>query len=196
MRHAQPEGPAGLRCQHLRGELEQVLIAPSVDRQPARAGRFGRARRLALHLQSPQPLLWQLYRSTSWRCYAASSSRCTPEPLLPGGPEAGWPGPRWECLARLRNRWFFSLGQLCVAIAELLTDLNRQPLNKLPGCRRSVFVLLDAPALRLVAAIRYAVSRRKTAKVCVIRSWSADVWNRGEVTTHREPGTSRASWPR
>ena len=41
---------------------------------------------------------------------------------------------RW-ILARLRNRQFFSLRELNLAIAELLTDLNRRPFKKLPGCR-------------------------------------------------------------
>jgi transposase len=45
---------------------------------------------------------------------------------------------RW-ILARLRNRRFFSLGELNVAIAELLVDLNQRPFKKLPGCRRSAF---------------------------------------------------------
>ena len=34
-----------------------------------------------------------------------------------------------------RNRQFFSLAELNIAIAELLVDLNRRPFKKLPGCR-------------------------------------------------------------
>ncbi len=72
---------------------------------------------------------------------------------------------RW-ILARLRNRRFFSLGELNRAIAELLTDLNNRPFKKLPGCRRSAFESLDAPALRPLPAGRYAIGRWKTgAKV-------------------------------
>ena len=71
---------------------------------------------------------------------------------------------RW-ILARLRNRRFFSLGELNVAIKELLADLNQRPFKKLPGCRRSAFELLDAPALRPLPASRYVISRWKTAKV-------------------------------
>lgn len=71
---------------------------------------------------------------------------------------------RW-ILARLRNRQFFSLGELNAAIAELLLDLNRRPFKKLPGCRRSAFELLDAPALRPLPASRYAIGRWKTVKV-------------------------------
>jgi transposase len=71
---------------------------------------------------------------------------------------------RW-ILARLRNRRFFSLGELNRAIAELLADLNQRPFKKLPGCRRSAFERLDAPVLRPLPAARFAISRWKTAKV-------------------------------
>ena len=71
---------------------------------------------------------------------------------------------RW-ILARLRNRRFFSLAELNTAIAELLIDLNSRPFKKLPGCRRSAFESLDAPALRPLPTTRYAISRWKTAKV-------------------------------
>ena len=73
---------------------------------------------------------------------------------------------RWV-LARLRNRRFFSLGELNSAIAELLVDLNNRPFKKLPGCRRSAFELLDAPALQPLPPTRYVISRWKVAKVNV-----------------------------
>jgi transposase len=71
---------------------------------------------------------------------------------------------RW-ILARLRNRRFFSLVELNRAIAELLLDLNNRPFKKLPGCRRSAFDSLDAPALKPLPAGRFAISRCKAAKV-------------------------------
>ena len=71
---------------------------------------------------------------------------------------------RW-ILARLRNRRFFSLAELNGAIAPLLADLNQRPFKKLPGCRRSAFELLDAPALRPLPAARFAISRWKAARV-------------------------------
>lgn len=71
---------------------------------------------------------------------------------------------RWV-LARLRNRRFFSIVELNRAIAELLVDLNNRPFKKLPGCRRSAFELLDAPALRPLPVTRYAISRWKRCKV-------------------------------
>ena len=73
---------------------------------------------------------------------------------------------RW-ILARLRNRRFFSLAELNRAIAVLLVDLNQRPFKKLPGCRRSAFELLDAPVLRPLPAVRFQLSRWKTAKVNV-----------------------------
>ena len=71
---------------------------------------------------------------------------------------------RW-ILARLRNRRFFSLGELNAAIALLLVDLNQRPFKKLPGCRRSAFEALDAPVLRPLPATRYVIGRWKAAKV-------------------------------
>ena len=71
---------------------------------------------------------------------------------------------RW-ILARLRNRRFFSLAELNQAIALLLADLNQRPFKKLPGCRRSAFEQLDAPALRALPAQRFELSRWKSAKV-------------------------------
>jgi hypothetical protein len=71
---------------------------------------------------------------------------------------------RW-ILARLRNRRFFSLAELNAAIGELLVDLNQRPFKKLPGCRRSAFEALDAPALRPLPAQRFELFSWKTAKV-------------------------------
>ena len=71
---------------------------------------------------------------------------------------------RW-ILARLRNRTFFSLGELNVAIAELLEQLNSRPFKELAGCRRSRFVELDQPALRALPARAYEFGVWKKAKV-------------------------------
>ncbi len=71
---------------------------------------------------------------------------------------------RW-ILARLRNRRFFSLGELNRAIAALLIDLNNRPFKKLPGCRRSAFETIDAPALRPLPPARFVVGRWKAATV-------------------------------
>jgi transposase len=70
---------------------------------------------------------------------------------------------RW-ILARLRNRKFFSLMELNLAIALLLNDLNQRAFKKLPGNRRSAFEQLDAPALRVLPAKRFELFRWKSAK--------------------------------
>jgi hypothetical protein len=54
---------------------------------------------------------------------------------------------RW-ILAVLRNRQFFSLGELNTAIALLLDRLNHKPFKKLPGSRRSALEALDQLALQ------------------------------------------------
>lgn len=71
---------------------------------------------------------------------------------------------RW-ILARLRNRTFFSLGELNAAMRELLEQLNNRPFKKLEGSRRSRFVELDQPALRALPARAYEFGEWKKAKV-------------------------------
>ena len=71
---------------------------------------------------------------------------------------------RW-ILAALRNRTFFSLGELNAAIAKLLERLNNRPFRKLPGSRRSLFEQLDRPALRPLPAERYVFAQWKKARV-------------------------------
>ena len=71
---------------------------------------------------------------------------------------------RW-ILAALRNRTFFSLGELNAAIARLLERLNTRPFRKLPGSRRSMFEQLDRPALRPLPTQRYVFAEWKKARV-------------------------------
>lgn len=71
---------------------------------------------------------------------------------------------RW-ILARLRNRTFFSLGELNQAIRELLGPLNQRPFRKQPGCRRSLFESLDQPALRPLPAERFTYAEWKKVRV-------------------------------
>lgn len=71
---------------------------------------------------------------------------------------------RW-ILAPLRNRTFFSLGELNEAIAIALADLNERPFQKLDGTRRQMFEELDKPALRPLPARPYEFAAWKKAKV-------------------------------
>lgn len=80
---------------------------------------------------------------------------------------------RW-ILARLRNRQFFSLRELNLAIAQLLTDLNRRPFKKLPGCRASVFESIDRPAMKLLPPTRYEYAEWSKAKVGIDYHAEAD----------------------
>ena len=70
---------------------------------------------------------------------------------------------RW-ILARLRNRQFFSLRELNIAIAELLVDLNRRPFKKLPGSRASAFESIDRPAMKPLPPTRYEYAEWIKAK--------------------------------
>ena len=71
---------------------------------------------------------------------------------------------RW-ILARLRNRTFFTLGELNEAIAGLLADLNTRPFKKLEGCRRSRFEEREQAVLRPLPARPYQFGEWRRAKV-------------------------------
>ena len=71
---------------------------------------------------------------------------------------------RW-ILAALRNRTFFSLGELNREIARLLEQLNTRPFKKLPGTRRELFEQLDRPALRPLPAAPYQFAEWKKVRV-------------------------------
>lgn len=71
---------------------------------------------------------------------------------------------RW-ILARLRDHTFFSLSELNEAIAVHLEKLNNQPFQKLSGCRRSQFEILDKPALKPLPAQHYQYAEWKEARV-------------------------------
>ena len=71
---------------------------------------------------------------------------------------------RW-ILARLRHQTFFSLRELNVAIARLLTELNTRLFQRLPGSRQSHFEAIDRPALKALPAAPYEYAEWKVAKV-------------------------------
>ena len=71
---------------------------------------------------------------------------------------------RW-ILARLRDRTFFSLGELNAVLRELLERLNNRPFNKLEGCRRSRFEALERAALRPLPVRAYEFGEWRQAKV-------------------------------
>ena len=62
---------------------------------------------------------------------------------------------RWV-LARLRNRRFFSLADLNLAIAELVGELNARVMRAYGASRAELFVPVDAPTLRTLPAPPYA----------------------------------------
>jgi transposase len=71
---------------------------------------------------------------------------------------------RW-ILARLRNHTFFSLQEANAAIHDLLPELNRRSLKKLPGSRQSLFESLDRPALGPLPAHPYEYAEWKRVRV-------------------------------
>ena len=73
---------------------------------------------------------------------------------------------RW-ILAALRNRTFFSVAELNLAIAPLLEELNNRPLQRMKVSRRDLFEDLDRPALKPLPTSRYTFEIWRHAKVAI-----------------------------
>jgi len=71
---------------------------------------------------------------------------------------------RW-ILAVLRNRTFFSLGELNEAIREKLDILNGRKFKKLPTTRRELYEQIDRPALKPLPQRPYEYSEWRSARV-------------------------------
>lgn len=71
---------------------------------------------------------------------------------------------RW-ILAALRNRKFFSIGELNQAIREKLEVLNNRPFKKLKGSRKEWFDLFERSQLLKLPESRYEYAEWKIAKV-------------------------------
>jgi transposase len=71
---------------------------------------------------------------------------------------------RW-ILAALRNRTFFSLGELNQAIREKLTSLNNRKFQKLDSSRSELFKTIEKPALKPLPSSPYEFAQWKIATV-------------------------------
>jgi transposase len=71
---------------------------------------------------------------------------------------------RW-IVAALRNRKFFSLEELNVAIRELLGKLNHRPFRKKDGTRATVWEAVDKPALKPLPIEPFDLSEWSRARV-------------------------------
>ncbi len=70
-----------------------------------------------------------------------------------------------QILAPLRDTHFCSLGEINIAIKELLHKVNNQPLQKLPMSRQELFEKLDKGALKPLPKYRYEYANWHQAKV-------------------------------
>src|SRR6516162_3669432 len=68
-------------------------------------------------------------------------------------------------LARLRNRRFFSLDELNIAIRECVADLNDRIMRKLGKSRRGLLETIERPALKPLPAEPYRYAEWKRARV-------------------------------
>lgn len=71
---------------------------------------------------------------------------------------------RW-IVASLRNRTFFSLGELNAAIREKVGELNGRVMRRMGVSRRDLFEKYDRPALRCLPPTRYELAVWKTVAV-------------------------------
>lgn len=71
---------------------------------------------------------------------------------------------RW-ILARLRNRRFFSLGELNGAIRRLVDELNMRVMRGYGASRADLFATIDRPNLQLLPLEPYEFARWKRARV-------------------------------
>jgi transposase len=72
---------------------------------------------------------------------------------------------RW-LLGRMRNRTFFSLGEVNATISELLKRLNEeQPIRRLGVTRRQLFEATDRPALKPLPAEPYILAEWRIRRV-------------------------------
>ena len=69
---------------------------------------------------------------------------------------------RWV-LAPLRNRRFFSLGELNQAIAEKVAEVNARQFRGQPSSRRDLFLEIERPALQPLPPTRYEFTEIKKA---------------------------------
>ncbi len=70
-----------------------------------------------------------------------------------------------QILARFRNRTFFSIDELNIAIEKESTIINEKPFQKLEGSRKSWYEAIDKPALKPLPQERYEMARWKTLQV-------------------------------
>ena len=71
---------------------------------------------------------------------------------------------RWV-MARLRNRRFFNLAELNLAIADLVGELNVRVMRAYGASRAELFAQVDAPALMPLPGEPYAFATWKRCRV-------------------------------
>jgi transposase len=79
--------------------------------------------------------------------------------------EAGVLQAQRRILACVRNRTFFSLAELNIAIAEEVKKLNERPMTGINKSRYDLFLEIDKPALRPLPHERYVVTAWRKATV-------------------------------
>jgi len=79
--------------------------------------------------------------------------------------EVGVQGIERRILAKLRDRQFFSIAEINMAIKTLLEESNDRPFQKMTGSRRSLFQTLDKAELNPLPNTRYEYAQWKKVRV-------------------------------
>ncbi len=75
-----------------------------------------------------------------------------------------WSAGSWRGCAIVGSSAWAKLNR---AIGQLLAELNQRPFKRLPGCRRSAFAALDAPALKPLPAQPMVLAQFEPARVTI-----------------------------
>ena len=102
---------------------------------------------------------------------------------------------RW-ILARLRNRRFFSLAELNVAIRILVDDLNARLMRKLGASRREFFDTIDRPALMPLPAEPYQYAEWRRARVAPDYHVEVQIGLIAAVALVKRETITYPAWPR
>lgn len=70
-----------------------------------------------------------------------------------------------KIIAALRNRKFFSLNEINIALASELSKFTEKPFQKMQGSRKSTFLEIDKPKLRPLPKNKYEFATWKESKI-------------------------------
>ena len=111
-----------------------------------------------------EPELNPTYRELALPLRNHGAARAARAPRDKAKAEAAVQNVERRIMAPLRDRRFFSLGELREAVVPLLAELNGRPFQKMEGSRRSWFEELDRPSLKPLPSERWEYAEWRKAR--------------------------------